>query len=64
MPAQGRDVAGHVGRAAEAVFTARHAHHRHRRLGRDAFHFAEPVAVQHHIANHEHTAARDGFGGK
>ena len=29
-------------------------HHRHRRLGRDAADLAEPVAVQHDVADHQH----------
>ena len=29
-------------------------HHRHRRLGRDARDVAEPVAVEHHVADHQH----------
>ena len=64
MAAQRGDVACHVGRAAQAVLAARDAHHRHRRLGGYTLHLAEPVAVQHDIAHHEHAAMRNGFGGK
>ena len=32
----------------------RKQHHRHRRLGRNARDVAEPVAVEHHVAHHQH----------
>ncbi|MOA38447.1 hypothetical protein D3C78_1601330 [compost metagenome] len=52
LATQRRDVARHVGGAAQAVFTARNAHHGHRGFRRNAFDFTKPVAVQHHVANH------------
>ncbi|MNT08276.1 hypothetical protein D3C72_1430140 [compost metagenome] len=52
LAAQRRNVARYVGGATQAVFTARNAHHGHGRFRRDAFDFTEPVAVQHHVANH------------
>jgi hypothetical protein len=51
------DVARHVGRAAEALVGPVHLDHRHRRLGRDALDLAEPVAVEHRVADDEHAAA-------
>jgi len=43
----------HVGRAAEPLLLAPDQHHRHRRLGGDPRHLAEPVAVEHHVAHHQ-----------
>ena len=43
-----------VGGAAQALFLAVDADHRHRRLGRDALDGAEPVAVEHRVAHDEH----------
>ena len=57
LPAQGDNIARHVGGATQAVFAARHAHHRHRRLGRNALDFAEPIAVQHDIAHDQNAHA-------
>ena len=53
---QGLDVECHIGGTAQALFLALHPHHRHRRLGGNAVHGAVPVAVQHHIAHHQHAA--------
>jgi hypothetical protein len=47
-------IPGHVRRAAEPVILALDEHHRNRRLGRDARDVAEPVAVEHHVAHHQH----------
>ncbi len=33
---------------------SRGAHHRHRRLGRDALHLAPDVLVEHHVADDQH----------
>ena len=33
--------------------------HRHRRLGRNARHIAKPIAIQHHIAHHQHAGLGD-----
>jgi len=33
-------------------------HHRHRRLRRDARHVAVPVAIEHHVAHHQHAGLR------
>ena len=54
-----RDVARDVRRAARAFLASLHVHHRHRRLGRDAAHVAEPVAVEHHVARDQHARARE-----
>ena len=53
MRAKRRTVARHVGGTAGTFLDAAHAHDGHRRLGRDAGHFAEPVAVEHHVADDE-----------
>ena len=53
-PARGDDVAGHVPRAAEPLFGALDSDHWHRRFRRDPFDLAEPVLVQHHVADDEH----------
>ena len=47
-------VARDVRRAAEAIFLALHVHDRHRRFRRNAVHVAEPVTVEHHVADHQH----------
>jgi len=52
--AQRGDVAGHVGGATEALFGRCNSHDRHRRLGRNAFDLAEPVAIQHHVSDDQH----------
>ncbi len=46
-------VAGHIRRAARTFLGARNAHDRHRRLGRDAIDVAEPIAIEHHVADDE-----------
>ena len=53
LRAQVGHVARHVGRTAGAFLGAQHLDHRHRRLGRDAVGVAEPVAVEHHVADNE-----------
>ena len=57
--AQGRRIARHVGGAAQALLAAFDAHHRHRRFRRDARDVAEPVAVEHDVAHHQHARPRD-----
>ena len=47
-------VARDVRRAAGALFVALDLHHRHRRLRRNAADFAEPVAVEHDVADDEY----------
>ena len=47
-------VARDVGGAAQALFLALHMHDRHRRFRRDAVDVAEPVAVEHDVADHQH----------
>ena len=59
LRAQRRRVARDVGGAAGALLGARDLDHRHRRLGRDALDVAEPVAVEHHVADDQHARARD-----
>ena len=54
LGAQARDVQGHVGAAAQAVFDARDAHHRYRGFGADAIDLTVPIAVEHDIAHHQH----------
>ena len=51
--AQRRSVARDVGCAAQSLFAPFYAHDRDRRFRRNAAHFAEPVAVQHDVANHQ-----------
>ena len=51
--AQRRRIARDVGRAAGTLLGALDLDHRHRRLGRDAAHLAEPVAIEHHVADHQ-----------
>ena len=48
--AEGRDLAGDVGGAAEPVIRLADPDHRHRRLGRDAVHLARHVLVEHDVA--------------
>ena len=49
--AQRRGIARHVGGAARPLLGATDMHHRHRRLGRNAAHLAEPVTVEHDVAD-------------
>src|SRR6185369_8690935 len=49
--AERRRVAGDVGSAAEAVFLALDLDHRHWRLRRNPADVAEPVTVEHHVAD-------------
>jgi hypothetical protein len=51
--AEGLDVPGHVGGATEPLLLLAgiDAHHRHRRFWRDAVDGAEPVAVEHGVAD-------------
>ena len=51
LRAQCGGIARHIARAANAVLGARHMHDGHRCFGRDARHFAEPIAVQHQVAH-------------
>jgi hypothetical protein len=62
--AQRGRVARHVGGAAEALFALFDAHDRHRRFRRNAADVAEPVAVEHDVADDEdaHVVARGGEG--
>ena len=53
-------VARDVGRAAGALLDAVDLHDRHRRLGRDAADLAEPVAVEHHVADDQHARLASG----
>ena len=55
LRAERLDVPGDVGRAAEPLLLLARvdAHDRHRRLGRDALDGAEPVAVEHRVADDE-----------
>jgi len=46
-------VARNVGGAAEPVLLTLHMHDRHGRLGRDAIDVAEPVAIEHDVADHQ-----------
>ncbi len=50
---QGRRIARDVGSTARTFFSALDLDDRHRRLGRDTAYLAEPVAVQHHVADHQ-----------
>ena len=59
LRAQRCGVARDVGRAAGSLLGARDLDDRHRRFGRDALDLAEPVAVEHHVADDEHARARD-----
>ena len=61
LRAQRDHVVGHVGTATQAVFLARHAHHGHGGFGADAVHRAVPIAVEHHIADHQHLGLRESF---
>ena len=58
---QCRGIAGHVGRPAGPLLDALHLDNRHRCLGRDAAHFAEPVAVEHGIADHQDSRPGQSF---
>ena len=51
--AQGRRIARDIGRAAGTLLGALDLDYRHRGLRRDAAHLAEPVAIQHHVADHQ-----------
>ena len=51
--AQGGDVEGDVGRATGTILVLVDADHGHRRLGGDPRGGAVPVAVEHHVANHQ-----------
>src|ERR1700681_2058851 len=53
------DVARNIRRPARTFFAARNSNHRYRRLGRNALDIAKPVAVEHHVADHEHSRGRD-----
>ena len=57
LGAQRLDIQCHIGSAAQPVFLALHMDDGHRCLGRDAVHIAKPVAVQHRVADHQHTAS-------
>ena len=57
--AQRGGVERRVGGAAGPGLVIAHTHHRHRRLGRNPRGRAVPVTVEHHIANHQHTRARE-----
>ncbi len=54
------EVARHVGRAAGVKTLARHFHHRHRRLGRNAADFSPDELVQHQIAEDENAFGAGG----
>ena len=54
MATQSGDIARHVGRTAGALVDMADFRHRHRRFGRNAGHIAKPIAIQHHIAHHQH----------
>ena len=58
LRAQRRGVARDVGRPAGALFAARDLDDGHRRLRRDALDVAEPVAVEHDVADDEHARTR------
>ena len=47
-------------RAAEPLLGALDAHHGHRRFRRDPFDLAEPVLVEHHVADDEHRIGGQG----
>ena len=51
MCTQAHHVVGHVGTAAQTVFFAGDAHHRHGGFGADAVDRTIPIAVEHHIAH-------------
>ena len=57
--AQRRGVARDVGGAAGTLLAARDLDDRHRRLGRNALDVAEPVAIEHHVADDQHARATD-----
>ncbi len=59
LGAQGPDVGGHVGRAAQLDRLALQAHHGHRGLGADAVHPPPEEAVDHAVADHGQAAARE-----
>jgi hypothetical protein len=52
---QARNVAGHVGCTAQAIFSLSNPNNRHRRLRRDAVHLAPPVPVEHQVTDHQNT---------
>ena len=54
LTAERGNIAGNVGGAAGTVFGFGDSRHRHRRFGRNARHVAKPVAVEHHVAHHQH----------
>jgi hypothetical protein len=64
LRAQRGDVACDVGGPARTLLGAPDVHHRHRRLGRNARHFAKPVAIQHHVADDENAGVLKGCGMK
>ena len=63
LRAQGGNIARHIGCAAAAFFFAGYAHHGHGRLGGYAVYRAVPVAVQHHVAHHQHAGGGELCGG-
>lgn len=58
LAAERHGIARDVGRTAEPLLLTLHVHDRHRRLRRNAVDVAEPVTVEHHVADDEHTRAR------
>src|SRR6185503_5492370 len=51
-------VPGDVGRTAQALVFAANQNDGYRSLRRNARHLAEPVAVEHHVADHQHPGLR------
>ena len=58
---QRRGVAGDVGGSAGTLFAARDLDDRDRRLGRNAIDVAEPVAIEHRVADDQNARAADGI---
>ena len=60
LRAERRGVARDIGRTARPLLAARDLDHRHRRFRRDALNVAEPVAIEHHVADDQRARTRNG----
>ena len=57
LRAQPGQIHGHIRSASRLLAAMGGAHHWHRRLRRDASHFAPDVLVEHHVAHHQQALA-------
>ena len=62
LPAEGSDVVGHIGGAADSLGLMFERHHRYRRFGRDAGDTAGDEAIDHRVADDENVSAREPAG--